>query len=311
MRGLFLVVLLSVVGSIDVARAEDCVLGQRYMQLAKDSIGRSENNDALAFLRQAIDACPSYAAHLQLGELLALSSERDDKMRAVDAFVSAHKLAPSNQTRARALYRYAELLSNEGDPQNAYPLIKDARTLDTANGEIAALAQRIEKDVQNPTQEQLVRGLRDSLYKPLLVASVASTALATRSIAGNVPVAAKPVSSGPSINIPINFDTGSTVPDAQTRPNVVKLARALADPSLGDRRFLFIGHADARGDANFNVGLSKQRAEALYQDVILVEPSLRGRIEVGGRGASEPIDLGTGDSAYRANRRLQVLLKSP
>src|SRR5262245_59179523 len=164
MRQLKLLALLSTF-LFTAAQAQDCALGQRYLDLAKDRSARSENTDAIAFLRQSIDACPTYDAYQQLGELSALSTERADKQQAVGAFVSAHKLAPNKQTRARALYKYADLLSGEGDPQNAYPLIQDARALDPNNPEIVALAQRLEKDIQNPTQEQLVRGLRDSLYK--------------------------------------------------------------------------------------------------------------------------------------------------
>jgi outer membrane protein OmpA-like peptidoglycan-associated protein len=47
----------------------------------------------------------------------------------------------------------------------------------------------------------------------------------------------------------------------------------------------------------------------MAQAVVLLQPSLHGRIDVVGRGSSEPIDPGHDEEAYRANRRLQVLLK--
>jgi outer membrane protein OmpA-like peptidoglycan-associated protein len=47
----------------------------------------------------------------------------------------------------------------------------------------------------------------------------------------------------------------------------------------------------------------------MAQAVVLLQPSLRRRIDVIGRGSSEPIDAGHDENAYRANRRLQVLLK--
>jgi outer membrane protein OmpA-like peptidoglycan-associated protein len=122
-------------------------------------------------------------------------------------------------------------------------------------------------------------------------------------------IAPPPATNGPSANIPINFDMGTTLVDAETRANVVVLAHALADVAHPEQHFLFVGHADIRGTEANNVLLSKRRAEAIYQSVILLEPTLQDRIEVTGRGASEPIDTGHNERAYRSNRRLQVLLK--
>jgi outer membrane protein OmpA-like peptidoglycan-associated protein len=103
--------------------------------------------------------------------------------------------------------------------------------------------------------------------------------------------------------------TGTTLVDEKTRSNIAVLAQSLADPNHPNQRYTFVGHADIRGDESNNVLLSKRRAEAIYQSVTLLEPSLQGRIEVTGRGSSEPIDLGNDERAYRANRRLQVLLR--
>jgi flagellar motor protein MotB len=54
--------------------------------------------------------------------------------------------------------------------------------------------------------------------------------------------------------------------------------------------------------------LSKRRAEAIYEVAVLIEPSLQGRIELSGKGSSEPLDPAHNEQAYRINRRLQVLL---
>ncbi|MGA2776893.1 MAG: OmpA family protein [Steroidobacteraceae bacterium] len=287
-------------------RADDCVLGQRYLALARDRIAAYQNDEAIAFLRQSVDACPAYEAYEQLGELAAQSTERDDKQRAVDAFIAAHQHATTAATRARALFQYATLLNREGDPENAYPLIKQARTLDPGNREISDLAAAIEQQVQHPTQEHIVRALRYSLYKPLAYGD-------SKAAGGDDSRGAKHMTpsggGGPSVNIPINFNTGSVIIDDETRPNVAVLAHALADPSMQGREFLFIGHSDARGGDQLNVSLSLQRAEATSQSVIALEPSLAGRIHIEGHGAREPIDLGSDERALRANRRLQVLIK--
>jgi peptidoglycan-associated lipoprotein len=97
--------------------------------------------------------------------------------------------------------------------------------------------------------------------------------------------------------------------DERTRANIAILAGALSDPANAQQHFIFVGHADVRGVEPNNLALSKRRAEALTQAVVLLQPSLQGRIEAVGRGSSEPIDQGHDENAYRANRRLQVLLK--
>jgi outer membrane protein OmpA-like peptidoglycan-associated protein len=286
------------------ARAEDCALGQRYLSLAHDRIAAFKNDEAIAFLRQAVDACPSYDAYEQLGELAAQSTEREDKEKAVAAFVAADARATSPQTHARSLYHYAALLNQEDDPQNAYPLIKQARTLDPANTQITELAAKIESQVQHPTQEHIVRALRYSLFQPLSGSNSASSAPGGQGISKHQ----TPAGGGPSVTIPINFDTGSVAVDQETKPNIDILARSLVDPSMAGRKFTFIGHSDSRGGDQFNLGLSLQRAEAISESVIALEPSLRGRIHVEGHGAREPIDTGTDERALRANRRLQVII---
>jgi outer membrane protein OmpA-like peptidoglycan-associated protein len=298
--------------------AEDCALGQRYLALAKDRIASYANDEALTFLRQSADACPSYEASEQLGELAAQSPQREDKVKAVAAFVDAYGRAPDTQSRAHTLYEYAALLDREGDPENAYPLIKNAHTLDPSNADIAKLAGTLEAQVQHPTQEHIVRALHYSLYQPVSAAMKgegggggggAASGASAASAAQHPAMASPAMASGPSVNIPINFDTASTRVDAQTQPNINLLAHALADPSLAGRQFMFIGHSDARGADAYNADLSLQRAQTLSQMVSTIEPSLKGRISVEGHGAREPIDTGTGAAALRANRRLQVLVK--
>jgi outer membrane protein OmpA-like peptidoglycan-associated protein len=308
MRTIVALTLLAAFAVSSSASAEDCELGQRYLSLAKDRIAAYANDEALTLLGQSVEACPTYDAYEQLGELAAQSPQREDKTKAVGAFVSAHALAPTPQASAWSLYQYAALLNREGDPQNAYPLIKQARALDSSNADIAALSSTVEAEVQHPTQEHILRALHYSLYEPLTPARLAAKSTPAGGGA-RIPEPVAPAAAGPSVNIPINFNTGSTVVDPQTQPNVELLAHSLADPSLAGRQFIFVGHSDARGNDQFNVNLSQQRAQAISQLVTSLEPGLKGHIAVEGHGAREPIDSGKDENALRANRRLQVLIK--
>jgi outer membrane protein OmpA-like peptidoglycan-associated protein len=289
------------------AGEQDCSLGAQYLAAAHASDAAGEHEEAAARAGRAIAVCPSYDAYELQGESLAHSMHRADQAAAVDALVSAHELASSDRERSRSLYEYARLLNRNNDPQNAYPLITSAKALDPANEEIMSLADQIEHRIEHPTVADIRGGMWDSFYKPLRMASAGARAAAGSAFAkpGSAPT---PIPhDGPSASIPINFETGSTLVDEQTQKNVLVLATALADTAHPDQRYLFIGHADIRGVETNNVELSRRRAEAIREAVVMLQPSLQGRIDVTGRGSSEPVDTGRTESAYRANRRLQVL----
>ena len=309
-RPFILEILVLTVVSVSTVRAEqDCTLGQRYVELARDRQKAAEFDDATTFLKHAIEACPSYETYQSLGDLQAQSPQREDQSRAVDAFVAAYQLASTDSARARSLLSYARLLNQDGDPTNAYPLIKNAQVLDPASDDIAHLSSQIEQRVNNPTKESISRGLWDSLYKPLTLAPASPAGGTSRpSSVPNRPTSPA-INQQPAVVIPINFETGTTLVDEQTRLNIAVLAHTLADSNHPNQRYIFVGHADIRGVELNNVLLSKRRAEAIYQSVTLLEPSLQGRIEIMGKGSSEPIDLGNDEHAYRTNRRLQVLLR--
>jgi OOP family OmpA-OmpF porin len=112
-----------------------------------------------------------------------------------------------------------------------------------------------------------------------------------------------------SIRIPINFEFNSTTLDPSTSRNIELLADTLSDDEFQGRNFEFVGHADIRGDAQYNMELSRQRAYAIYEVVMGIDANLEGRISVTGLGESDPIELGDSEDAHRANRRLQILVK--
>jgi len=278
-----------------VAHAEDCELGKQYLSSAQEQLAKSQSNKAADLLRRAIVACPSYDAYEAMGEVLGHSKNRRDWTSAADAFVAADALAATPKARAETLYQYAALLNDDGDPQNAYPLIRKAYALAPDRKDIAALTADIEKQVQVPTKHQIVRSFGLSVYKPLKTSTSGGG-----SITG---------ADHRQVNIPINFEFNSVELNEQTRGNITRLAEELADPSLSKKQFVFVGHSDARGDERYNSDLSRRRAEVMRNAVVELQPTLAGRIDVEGRGSSEPINSSTGVEAMRTNRRLQVILK--
>lgn len=304
MRYLFSLAVLS--GLAGQATAADCELGGRYTALAQQQLKTFAMDEAQAYLQKAVEVCPTHAAYQQLGEIAAQSTEAEKKAQAVDAFVRAHELASTDKDRAESLYHYAQLLDAAGDPQNAYPLIKSAKTLDAGDAKIIALDKKLDEQIRNPTTEQLRAGLKGSLFRPLRLASGGPTT------AQSVPAPASAPRTGNARgtnNVPIHFVTGTTVVDEQTRPNLKVLASALADPELAGNNFVLVGHADERGDEAENMTLSWQRGTAIRNMLQSMQPTLKGRLDVSGRGELEPLDPGHDENAYRTNRRVQVVPK--
>ena len=116
-----------------------------------------------------------------------------------------------------------------------------------------------------------------------------------------------PKPAGRSIDIPINFETNSTETTADTTNNIVNLAQVLANQADA-QQILFLGHADARGAASYNMNLSEQRAIAVRDQVVALQPGLAGRISAEGRGELQPIDMSDTERAYDNNRRLEIII---
>ena len=153
------------------ATGEDCTLAERYYALAQDSLAAYEENEAAGWLERAADACPRFIYYQEFGKIRMQSLDESEKAAAVQAFISAHQVAETDQERAAALYQYASLLNREGDPQNASGLIIEAQRLDQSNREIAELATAIQYQIENPAQNELVRARDASLYQPMPTAS--------------------------------------------------------------------------------------------------------------------------------------------
>jgi outer membrane protein OmpA-like peptidoglycan-associated protein len=74
-------------------------------------------------------------------------------------------------------------------------------------------------------------------------------------------------------------------------------------------RIVLVGHTDVRGSADFNMKLSRERAEALAG--FMKENGLSVQIETTGMGANEPMRLPdtsglSQDDIYALNRRVEL-----
>jgi outer membrane protein OmpA-like peptidoglycan-associated protein len=116
---------------------------------------------------------------------------------------------------------------------------------------------------------------------------------------------ASPVATAaPEVDLPIvTFEFNSAELTAQAQQVLDQLSVALRSPELAASRILIEGHTDTVGGAEYNLGLSEQRAGSVgrYLAGQQVDP---GRLQVVGKGESDPLDT---DGAAAINRRVRVV----
>lgn len=111
-----------------------------------------------------------------------------------------------------------------------------------------------------------------------------------------------------SIPLPIRFVTGSSKFSDLGALAAGELLAALKEQQPNE--IALVGHTDERGDANYNMRLSQERAKALA--AYLIANGIKAKIITGGKGKSEPIELTnsaglTKEDIWSLNRR--VVLK--
>lgn len=109
----------------------------------------------------------------------------------------------------------------------------------------------------------------------------------------------------PSIDlyVPFEYDQSNlTMSDA--RLTLDALGKALNDPRLKSMRFEIIGHTDARGGDDYNLVLSRKRADAVRAYLIQFPQIDGGRLVAEGRGRRELKDPSRPEDGI--NRRVQI-----
>jgi OmpA-OmpF porin, OOP family len=118
----------------------------------------------------------------------------------------------------------------------------------------------------------------------------------------------KPASGGKA-NLLVTFLTNSTQLTADAEEVLGKLAQAMKSEELAAIRFMVQGHADARGDAQANLQLSKARAEAVAAHLSSRHGIAAERLQAEGRGSAEPLNKERVDAPE--NRRVTVISQRP
>lgn len=101
------------------------------------------------------------------------------------------------------------------------------------------------------------------------------------------------------------YDFDSDVVKPAARTNLQALARSLA--KYPDSDVLILGHTDAIGSDEYNMGLSVRRADAAAT-YLIGQGVARSRIGTMGLGESEPVASNDTDAGRAANRRVEVAI---
>ena len=292
--------------------AEDCEIAKRYYTLASTALEEYREEDAYELLQRATESCDAYTYWVEYAELGTRFGDEERTATSAAAFVTARELSSTEAEEARAIAGYAEILYHSGDRSRATDYVFQARNLDPDNEEILELAERMQSETAVLTEQDIKRGRASVLFEPMPPRKTASAPPATPA---NIPAqeqgsggagrTTEVVQTSSKVNVPLTFEYGTTELDPQSRSNVDTLAKTLATFEA-EQNFIFEGHADARGDANYNRDLSLRRAVAVKDLVVAMEPALDGRIIVVGKGEDDLKSRGDRESDHRANRRLEV-----
>ncbi len=93
----------------------------------------------------------------------------------------------------------------------------------------------------------------------------------------------------PKIDLDIKFATGSFELTPQAKKDLDEVGKAMMHPRIARSSFKLVGHTDDTGSNDFNMKLSKQRADAARSYIIDKYELSREKIESDGRGEEEPL----------------------
>lgn len=277
---------------------QNCELGAQYEQLAERAENDLDPKKQLLLLEKAVQNCETYSAYIALGTTAAGFTNNTKSQRAAEAFARAYELADGVKEEAQAIFNYAQLLYYTNNSQQALRYAYAARNLQPNNPEIATLAERVARSTVAITEDQIVRGFGSLALKPLRLKEEVT---GSKTNSGGAAIR-------PSVNIPLNFQFGTTDLTPESAANVEVLAKTL-NRHYASNKILLVGHADSRGSTDYNMALSINRAQQIQRAVIAQQPTLETQINIAGKGESALLSNGETESDHRVNRRLEVIIQ--
>src|SRR6478752_1754419 len=103
----------------------------------------------------------------------------------------------------------------------------------------------------------------------------------------------------------IYFDTDKAVLKPESRPTLEQIAKLLtSQPQLN---VFIVGHTDSQGAYEYNLDLSKRRAEAVAAELVKNFPIAQPRLRTTGVGLLAPVGSNASDAGRALNRRVELV----
>ncbi len=103
----------------------------------------------------------------------------------------------------------------------------------------------------------------------------------------------------------IYFDTDKAVIKPESRPTLDEIAKLLrAQPQLN---VVIVGHTDSQGTFDYNVDLSRRRADAVAAELARSYKIANTRLRTAGVGFLAPIGSNASDDGRALNRRVELV----
>ena len=103
----------------------------------------------------------------------------------------------------------------------------------------------------------------------------------------------------------IYFDTDKAVIKPESRPTLEQIAKLLAgQPQLN---VFIVGHTDSQGAFDYNLDLSRRRAEAIAAELVKSYRIAQARLRTAGVGLLAPIGSNASEAGRALNRRVELV----
>jgi len=103
----------------------------------------------------------------------------------------------------------------------------------------------------------------------------------------------------------IYFDTDKAVLRPESRPTLEQIAKLLSSqPQLN---VFIVGHTDSQGAYEYNIDLSKHRAEAVAAELVKTYRIAQTRLRTAGVGLLAPVGSNATDAGRALNRRVELV----
>lgn len=110
------------------------------------------------------------------------------------------------------------------------------------------------------------------------------------------------------VNLDVHFDFNKSTIKAESFSLIDALGEALTSPELKGRQVIIAGHTDSKGNAKYNLVLSRKRAEAVKAYLVNKWGIAPGTLETVGYGKTRPLNSGITPEEQKKNRRVEIRL---